>query len=68
MTPERAAEFGGAWNSHDADLVTGYFTDDGAYMRRWDLMPSVRATSGRKISVAGCRLSSTDFPMGNSKT
>ena len=31
MTPERAAEFGGAWNSHDADLVTSYFTDDGAY-------------------------------------
>jgi len=31
MTLERATEFGGAWNSHDADLVTSFFTDDGAY-------------------------------------
>jgi hypothetical protein len=30
VTPERATEFGGAWNSHDADLVTSFFTD-GAY-------------------------------------
>jgi ketosteroid isomerase-like protein len=31
MTRERAAEFGAAWNSGDADLVTSFFTDDGAY-------------------------------------
>jgi ketosteroid isomerase-like protein len=31
MTRERAAEFGAAWNSHDADLVTSFFADDGAY-------------------------------------
>jgi len=31
MTRERAAEFGAAWNSHNADLVASFFTDDGAY-------------------------------------
>jgi ketosteroid isomerase-like protein len=31
MTRERAAEFGAAWNSHNADLVASYFADDGAY-------------------------------------
>jgi uncharacterized protein (TIGR02246 family) len=31
MTRERAAEFGAAWNSHDADLVTSFFADDGVY-------------------------------------
>lgn len=31
MTRERAAEFGAAWNSHDADLVASYFADDGVY-------------------------------------
>jgi ketosteroid isomerase-like protein len=28
---ERATEFGGAWNSGDADLVTSYFAEDGVY-------------------------------------
>jgi hypothetical protein len=31
MTRERAEEFGAAWNSGNADLVTSFFTDDGAY-------------------------------------
>jgi ketosteroid isomerase-like protein len=31
MTRERAAEFGAAWNSHDADLVTSFFAEDGVY-------------------------------------
>jgi uncharacterized protein (TIGR02246 family) len=31
MTRERAAEFGAAWNSRDADLVASFFTSDGAY-------------------------------------
>jgi ketosteroid isomerase-like protein len=31
MTRERAAEFGAAWNSCDADLVTSFFADDGVY-------------------------------------
>jgi hypothetical protein len=31
MTRERAAEFGAAWNSHNADLVTSFFADDGVY-------------------------------------
>jgi ketosteroid isomerase-like protein len=31
MTRERAAEFGAAWNSHNADLVASFFADDGAY-------------------------------------
>jgi ketosteroid isomerase-like protein len=31
MTLERAEQFGAAWNSGDADLVTGFFADDGVY-------------------------------------
>ena len=31
MTRERAAEFGAAWNSRNADLVASYFTADGSY-------------------------------------
>jgi ketosteroid isomerase-like protein len=31
MTLERATEFGGAWNSHDPDLVASFFADDGVY-------------------------------------
>jgi uncharacterized protein (TIGR02246 family) len=31
MTRERAEEFGAAWNSRNADLVTSLFADDGAY-------------------------------------
>ena len=31
MTRERAAEFGAAWNSHDADLVASFFAEDGVY-------------------------------------
>ncbi len=31
MTTARATEFGNAWNSGDADLVAGYFAEDGVY-------------------------------------
>lgn len=31
MSIERATEFGGAWNSHDPDLVASFFADDGVY-------------------------------------
>jgi ketosteroid isomerase-like protein len=31
MTRERAAEFGAAWNSRNADLVANFFADDGVY-------------------------------------
>ena len=31
MTRDRAAEFGAAWNSRDADLVTSFFAEDGVY-------------------------------------
>ena len=31
MTPERATEFGAAWNSRNADLVASFFADDGVY-------------------------------------
>jgi len=31
MTRERAEEFGAAWNSGNADLVTSFFADDGVY-------------------------------------
>ena len=31
MTPERLAEFGEAWNRHDADLLMTYMADDCSY-------------------------------------
>ena len=31
MTCERATEFGAAWNSGNADLVSSFFADDGVY-------------------------------------
>jgi len=31
MTHERAAKFGAAWNSGDADLVASFFAEDGVY-------------------------------------
>lgn len=31
MTRERAKEFGAAWNSRDADLVTSFFAENGVY-------------------------------------
>ena len=31
MTRERAEEFGAAWNSGNADLVSSFFADDGVY-------------------------------------
>jgi ketosteroid isomerase-like protein len=31
MTRERAEEFGAAWNSGNADLVTSFFAEDGVY-------------------------------------
>jgi uncharacterized protein (TIGR02246 family) len=31
MTRDRAAEFGAAWNSGDANLVASFFADDGVY-------------------------------------
>jgi ketosteroid isomerase-like protein len=31
MTTERATAFGEAWNSGDADLVAGFFAEDGQY-------------------------------------
>src|SRR5580704_17586127 len=31
MTRERAEKFGAAWNSGNADLVTSFFAEDGAY-------------------------------------
>ena len=31
MTRERAEEFGAAWNSRDADLVTSFFAENGVY-------------------------------------
>jgi ketosteroid isomerase-like protein len=31
MTRERAEEFGAAWNSGDADLVTSFFAENGVY-------------------------------------
>lgn len=61
MTRERAAEFGAAWNSHDADLVASYFADDGVYPKA-EVRRGVQAFFDRypdgkfenlKVNVAG---------------
>ncbi len=48
MTLERATEFGGAWNSHDPDLVASFFADDGVYHASVGMERLGRTLSARK--------------------
>ena len=64
MTPERAAEFGGAWNSHDADLVTSYFTDDGAYHASVGLDALGKSYLGKENIRGGVQAFFDRFPDG----
>jgi hypothetical protein len=68
MTRERAEEFGAAWNSRNADLVTSFFLPTMVFITRLsDQSRSAEATLARRAFVAVCRLSSTGFLMANSK-
>ena len=65
MTRERAAEFGAAWNSHNADLVASFFADDGVYHASVGPDPLGKTYRGRDEVRRGVRLSSTVFPTAN---
>lgn len=47
MTLERATAFGEAWNSGDADLVTGYFAEDGVFHGIFGNEPLGQTFTGR---------------------
>ena len=67
MTPERAEEFGAAWNSGDADLVASFFAEDGVYHASVGPEALGKVISAKSKSVVVFRLFSTDFPEANSK-
>jgi uncharacterized protein (TIGR02246 family) len=64
MTRERAAEFGAAWNSHDADLVASFFADDGAYHASVGPDHLGRSYIGREEIRRGVRAFFDRFPNG----
>lgn len=67
MTPERATEFGAAWNSRDADLVASYFTDDGVYHASVGPDALGKSYFGKDESAVARRLSSTAFLTAGSR-
>jgi ketosteroid isomerase-like protein len=64
MTHERAAEFGAAWNSHNADLVASFFTDDGAYHASVGPDALGKSYVGKKAIRRGVKAFFDRFPDG----
>jgi ketosteroid isomerase-like protein len=64
MTRERAAEFGTAWNSHDADLVASFFADDGIYHASVGPDPLGKSYIGRQEVRRGVQAFFDRFPDG----
>lgn len=64
MTRERAAEFGAAWNSHDADLVASFFADDGVYHASVGPDPLGKTYRGREEVRRGVQVFFDRFPNG----
>jgi ketosteroid isomerase-like protein len=64
MTVERATEFGSAWNSGDADLVAGYFTEDGEYHASVGPEPLGKSFHGREDVKKGVQEFFDRFPNG----
>jgi hypothetical protein len=67
MTRERAEKFGAAWNSGNADLVTSFFAEDGAYHASVGPDHLGKSYFGKENIRRGYRLFSTGFLMANSK-
>lgn len=64
MSLERATEFAIAWNSHDSDLVTSYFTDDGALHTSVGLDRLGNSYFGKEAIRKGVKLFFDRFPDG----
>lgn len=64
MTLERAAEFGAAWNSGDADLVASFFAEDGAFHASVGPDPLGRSYIGRDNIRRGVQAFFERFPNG----
>jgi ketosteroid isomerase-like protein len=64
MTRERAAEFGAAWNSGNAELVASYFTDDGVYHASVGPDALGRSFFGKKEVRRGVQAFFDRFPGG----
>ncbi len=64
MTRERAAEFGATWNSRDADLVAGFFADDGVYHASVGPDPLGKSYRGRAEVRRGVQAFFDRFPDG----
>ena len=64
MTRERAEEFGAAWNSGNADLVTSFFTEDGAYHASVGPEPLGKSYIGKENIRRGVQAFFDRFPNG----
>jgi ketosteroid isomerase-like protein len=64
MTRERAAEFGAAWNSGDADLVASFFADQGTYHASVGPDPLGKTYIGREQVRHGVQAFFDRFPDG----
>jgi ketosteroid isomerase-like protein len=64
MTHERAEDFGAAWNSHDADLVTSFFADDGVYHASVGPDPLGKSYLGKNNIRKGVQAFFDRFPDG----
>ncbi len=64
MTRQRAAEFGAAWNSRNADLVVSFFADDGVYHASVGPDPLGKSYFGREEVRRGVQAFFDRFPDG----
>jgi len=64
MTLERATAFGSAWNSRDADLVAGFFAEDGVYHASVGPDHLGKTYAGRDAVRKGVKAFFDRFPAG----
>jgi taurine dehydrogenase small subunit len=64
MTPERLAEFGEAWNRHDADLLMTYMADDCSYQASFGPGPEGSNYVGHDAVHEGYARFFTRYPDG----
>jgi len=64
MTPERLAEFGEAWNRHDADLLMTYMVDECSYQASFGPDPDGSSFEGRDAVREGYARFFARYPDG----
>jgi len=64
MTRERAAEFGAAWNSRNAELVASFFTSDGSFHASVGPEPLGKSYFGRDEIRRGVQAFFDRYPDG----